>query len=41
MMLITGPNSHPNSITIGDFNGDSFVDIATVNYGTKQVGMIL
>ncbi|CAF3056648.1 unnamed protein product [Rotaria sp. Silwood2] len=41
MMLITGPNSHPNSITLGDFNGDNLIDIAIVNYGTRQVGMIL
>ncbi|CAF5085184.1 unnamed protein product, partial [Rotaria sp. Silwood1] len=41
MMLSTGINSHPTSIAIGDFNGDSVVDIAVASYGTKQVGMIL
>ncbi|CAF5107560.1 unnamed protein product [Rotaria sp. Silwood1] len=41
MMLSTGINSHPTSIAIGDFNGDSVVDIAVANYGTKQVGMML
>ncbi|CAF5058348.1 unnamed protein product, partial [Rotaria sp. Silwood1] len=41
MMLSTGSNSHPTSIALGDFNGDSLVDIAVANYGTKEVAMML
>ncbi|CAF4230609.1 unnamed protein product, partial [Rotaria sordida] len=41
MMLSTDTNSHPISITIGDFNGDREVDIAVANHGTKNVDMML
>ncbi|CAF1202596.1 unnamed protein product [Adineta steineri] len=34
-------NSHPSSITINDFNGDNYIDIAVTNYGTQNLGMLL
>jgi hypothetical protein len=41
MMMSMGLKSHPSSIAIGDFNGDTQRDIAVANYGTKNVGMFL
>ncbi|CAF5086732.1 unnamed protein product, partial [Rotaria sp. Silwood1] len=37
MVLSTGSNSHPYSITIHDFNRDGRADIAVANYGTKNL----
>ncbi len=39
--LDTGTNSHPSSITIVDFDGDTQLDIAVTNYGTKSVDILL
>ncbi|CAM4988716.1 unnamed protein product, partial [Rotaria socialis] len=41
ILLSIDSNSHPNLIAIGDFNDDSILDIAAVNYGTKKVDMLL
>ena len=37
----TGAGSSPFSINIGDFNKDGDLDIATANYGTSNVGILL
>ncbi|CAF4831166.1 unnamed protein product [Rotaria sp. Silwood1] len=37
MVLSTGLNSHPYSITIHDFNRDGQADIAVANYDTKNL----
>jgi hypothetical protein len=37
----TGDRSQPNSIAIGDFNNDSWSDIAVANYGADNVGVFL
>ncbi|CAF4752687.1 unnamed protein product, partial [Rotaria magnacalcarata] len=39
--LSTGLGSHPNSITVGHFNQDVYLDIAVANYGTNQIGILL
>ncbi|CAF2216805.1 unnamed protein product [Rotaria magnacalcarata] len=36
----TGFQSHPNSITVGDFNNDERVDIAVTNPNTNNVGIL-
>ena len=35
------PGSRPQSIVIGDFNGDSQLDIAVANSGTNNIGILL
>ena len=37
----TGRDSRPRSIAVGDFNGDTLLDIAVANYGTKNIGVLL
>ncbi|CAF1558042.1 unnamed protein product [Rotaria magnacalcarata] len=37
----TDPHSNPYSVALGDFNNDSFLDIAVANYGTGNVGILL
>ncbi|CAF3577720.1 unnamed protein product [Adineta steineri] len=37
----TGDNSHPNAVTIGDFNNDKQVDIVVANSGTNNIGIFL
>ena len=37
----TGPFSNPNSIAVGDFNNDSRLDLAIVNSGQNNVGILL
>jgi hypothetical protein len=37
----TGPNSHPSSIALGDFNNDNQLDIVVSNYGTGNIGIFL
>ncbi|CAF1090443.1 unnamed protein product, partial [Rotaria magnacalcarata] len=39
--LSTGLGSHPNSITVGHFNQDVYLDIDVANYGTNQIGILL
>ncbi|CAF1324737.1 unnamed protein product, partial [Rotaria sp. Silwood1] len=39
--FLTGFASHPYSIAIGHFNDDGFVDIATANSGTHEIGVLL
>ncbi|CAF3221632.1 unnamed protein product [Rotaria sp. Silwood2] len=41
MMLSTGSNSHPAFIVIGDYNGDTQLDIAAGNSGSKNVDILL
>ncbi|CAF1586786.1 unnamed protein product, partial [Adineta steineri] len=40
-MLISGSNSHPSAIAIADYNGDTLLDIAVLNYGTKDIDMLI
>jgi hypothetical protein len=40
-MFATGDNSHPYSITIGDFSKDGKLGIAVTNYDAKSVGILL
>lgn len=35
----TGIHSQPCAITVEDFNGDSSLDIAVANHGTKNIGI--
>jgi hypothetical protein len=37
----TGPNSSPYSITSGDFNNDTYLDIVVANYNSSNVGIFL
>jgi FG-GAP-like repeat len=37
----TGRDSRPRSIAVGDFNGDTLLDIAVANYGAKNIGVLL
>ncbi|CAF2588678.1 unnamed protein product [Rotaria sp. Silwood2] len=37
----TGSGSKPSSVSIGDFNGDTRLDIVVANYGTNTVGVFL
>jgi hypothetical protein len=37
----TGLNSSPYSITAGDFNNDTFLDIVVANYNSSNVGIFL
>ncbi|CAF3960764.1 unnamed protein product [Rotaria sp. Silwood1] len=37
----TGHDSNPSSIAIGDFDNDSYADIAVANAGTNNVGVLL
>ncbi|CAF3725702.1 unnamed protein product [Rotaria sordida] len=41
MNYSTGYQSWPSSITVGDFNGDNRLDIATSNYNMNNVGIFL
>ncbi len=40
-VFLTGPNSFPYSITAGDFNNDTFLDIVVANYNSNNVGVFL
>ena len=33
--------SHPESITVGDFNNDTQLDIVAANYGDNTIGLLL
>jgi hypothetical protein len=37
----TGTNTDPNSIAVGDFNGDGILDLAVTNYETNSVSILL
>ena len=37
----TGSQSRPYSIVSGDFNNDTFLDIAVANYATNSIGILL
>ncbi|CAF2608856.1 unnamed protein product [Rotaria sp. Silwood2] len=37
----TGPNSDPYSVSVGDFNNDTILDIVVANQGTNIVGILL
>ena len=37
----TGPNSHPATVVIADFNDDSFLDIVVANYASNTVPIFL
>ena len=39
--LYTGRNSQPKSIAAADFNNDHYVDIAVVNYASRNIGVFL
>lgn len=41
IMISLGISSHPYSISVGDFNADSFLDIVVANYGTRNLGVLL
>jgi predicted Zn-dependent protease with MMP-like domain len=41
LTLTTGNGSFPESLTIGDFNNDTHMDISVVNSGTNTVGIFL
>ena len=41
MIYSTGVRSSPLSVTAGDFNNDSRLDIAVANGGTNNVGVLL
>jgi hypothetical protein len=36
-----GRNSHPQSVTLGDFNGDQFLDIAVAKPAADSVGILI
>jgi hypothetical protein len=36
----TGVRSQPSSVTIGDFNNDTRLDIAVANYGSNNVALL-
>lgn len=38
---VTGNNSNPQGIAVGDFNNDSRLDIAVANHGADNVGIFL
>ncbi|CAF3337784.1 unnamed protein product, partial [Rotaria sp. Silwood2] len=40
-IYLTGLNSKPYSIAVGDFNKDNRLDIAVANYGTNNVAILL
>lgn len=33
--------SYPNSVGVGDFNGDGFLDLVTANLGSNSVSVLL
>jgi hypothetical protein len=37
----TGSGSHPNSVSVGDFNHDNHTDVAVANSGTNNIGILL
>jgi hypothetical protein len=37
----TGYDSLPSSLAAGDFNNDSYLDLAIINYGTNNIGLLL
>jgi hypothetical protein len=37
---LTGNNSSPRSVVVGDFDNDTRLDIAIANYGTSSVGIL-
>ncbi|CAF3851063.1 unnamed protein product [Rotaria sp. Silwood1] len=39
--ISTGIDSQPHSIAVGDFNADTFLDIAIANSGSHEVGVLL
>ncbi|CAM4908496.1 unnamed protein product [Rotaria socialis] len=41
MTFATGNNSQPWWVAVGDFNNDSWPDIATANSGTNNIGVLL
>ncbi|CAF1192554.1 unnamed protein product [Adineta ricciae] len=41
MTFPTGDNSMPLSVTLGDFNNDTYLDIAVTNYNTHNIGIFL
>ncbi|CAF4099052.1 unnamed protein product, partial [Adineta steineri] len=40
-MLLLNEGSQPSSVVVGHFNNDSQIDIATANYGTNTIGILL
>ncbi|CAF2712982.1 unnamed protein product [Rotaria sp. Silwood2] len=41
MTFSTGADSFPQSVTVGDFNNDSLLDIAVVNYLSSNIGIFI
>ncbi|CAF4416979.1 unnamed protein product [Rotaria socialis] len=39
--ISTSFGSHPNSIAVGHFNRDAYIDIAVANYGNNTIGVLL
>ncbi|CAF4706958.1 unnamed protein product, partial [Rotaria sp. Silwood2] len=40
IMYSTGYDSLPSSLTAGDFNNDSYLDLAIANYGTHNIAIL-
>jgi hypothetical protein len=40
-LFSTGNQSQPQSVTVGDFNNDDYLDIAVANSGTNNIGILL
>jgi hypothetical protein len=40
-MYETGEGSSPYAVAAGDFNNDTYLDIAVANYGSKNIGIFL
>jgi hypothetical protein len=40
-LFSTGNQSQPQSVAIGDFNNDDYLDIAVANSGTNNIGILL
>ncbi|CAF1481013.1 unnamed protein product, partial [Adineta steineri] len=38
---LTGIGSRPQSVAVGDFNNDSYLDIVVANYGNESIGIFL